>query len=115
MQEPRCSRPPPFLLSCKRTALASSASHQPPPFVLSRNMRFSLRVFALAAAAASLPGALGEPFAPAFCQSSCYAGIAACYGAAGLTFGTVPVAGPPAITVCNALFGTCMAGCEALG
>ncbi|KAH8106391.1 hypothetical protein DFH11DRAFT_1518269 [Phellopilus nigrolimitatus] len=74
-----------------------------------------MRLSPLALLAAALPGALGGPLAYGLCQTGCNAGVVACYGGAGFTFGTVPVIGAPAaILGCNALLGTCMAACAGL-
>ncbi|KXN81170.1 hypothetical protein AN958_05941 [Leucoagaricus sp. SymC.cos] len=49
------------------------------------------------------------------CQTGCNTVAVACYGAAGVTFGTIlAVAAPPAILACNAALGTCSAACAAV-
>lgn len=55
------------------------------------------------------------PVAYGVCQTGCSALVCACYGAAGLTFGTVvAAAGAPAAAIaCNTAFGTCSAKCAA--
>jgi len=58
---------------------------------------------------------IGEagPAAYGLCQAACSAAVVACYGAAGLTFGTVTAgAGAPAAAIaCNVAFGKCCAAC----
>jgi hypothetical protein len=61
------------------------------------------------------PGAMG------LCYTACNAGAVACYGAAGLTFGTTPAGwwvlltgGSAAAAACSAIQGTCMAACTPL-
>ncbi|KAK3831940.1 MAG: hypothetical protein J3R72DRAFT_454504 [Linnemannia gamsii] len=57
------------------------------------------------------------PLAYGICQSGCNALAVACYGAAGVTFGTMTAgAGIPAVIVgCNTGLGTCMVACIAAG
>ncbi|EIW80208.1 hypothetical protein CONPUDRAFT_20752, partial [Coniophora puteana RWD-64-598 SS2] len=62
-------------------------------------------------AASTAPAAFGGPLAYAACQTGCNTLAVACYAAAGFTFGTTIVAGPPAIVACNAALGTCMTAC----
>jgi len=51
------------------------------------------------------------------CQAGCAALVVACYGAAGLVFGTVTagVGAPAAALTCNVAFGKCSAACIAAG
>ncbi|KAK8049612.1 hypothetical protein PG994_011342 [Apiospora phragmitis] len=58
--------------------------------------------------------ATAGPLAYGICQAGCSAVVAACYGAAGFTFGTVAAAAAPAaIVACNSAYGTCQAACAA--
>ena len=62
-------------------------------------------------------GVIAGPFSYGLCQTGCNALAVACYGAAGLTFGTITagVGAPAAALACNVALGTCMAGCVAAG
>ncbi|KAL3070296.1 hypothetical protein niasHS_016123 [Heterodera schachtii] len=55
------------------------------------------------------------PAAYGVCQAGCAAVVVACYGAAGVVFGTITagVGTPPAIMACNAAYGSCQAACWA--
>jgi hypothetical protein len=57
------------------------------------------------------------PLSYAICQTGCNALAVACYGAAGVTFGTVTAGAgiPAAIVACNAGLGVCMSACVAAG
>ena len=57
------------------------------------------------------------PFSYGICQTGCNTIAVACYGGAGLTFGTVTAgAGIPAAAVaCNTALGICMTACVAAG
>jgi hypothetical protein len=57
------------------------------------------------------------PLAYGICQTGCNAVAVACYGAAGVTFGTVTAGAgiPAAIIGCNAALGVCMTACVAAG
>ncbi len=50
------------------------------------------------------------------CQAGCATVVMACYGAAGVTFGTITagVGTPAAILACNSAFGVCSAKCAAV-
>ena len=57
------------------------------------------------------------PLSYGVCQSGCNVLVVACYGAAGVTFGTITAgtSTPAVILGCNAGLGVCMAGCIAAG
>lgn len=60
--------------------------------------------------------ALSGPAAYGICQAGCAGIVVACFSAAGFVFGTVPgsqIAAVPALTACNAAWGTCCAACAA--
>ena len=59
----------------------------------------------------------GGPISYAICQTGCNALVVACYGAAGVTFGTVTAGAgvPAAIIACNTGLGACMSACVAAG
>ncbi|KAF5560641.1 methyltransferase [Fusarium phyllophilum] len=57
-------------------------------------------------------GVSAGPQAYAACQAGCSAIVMACYGAAGVIWGTILVVNaPPTIIACNDAFGTCSAVC----
>lgn len=54
------------------------------------------------------------PIGVGICYAGCAGLVVACFGAAGAVFGTVPgavIAASPALTACNAAFGSCMSMC----
>lgn len=57
------------------------------------------------------------PLAYGICQTGCNAVAVACYGAAGVTMGTITFGAgiAPAVMACAAAQGTCMAACVAAG
>jgi len=63
-----------------------------------------------------VPISQAGPLAYAACQTACAAGVVACYGSAGLVFGTVTagVGAPAAAVACNLAFAKCSAACAAL-
>ncbi|KAF2663912.1 hypothetical protein BT63DRAFT_461030 [Microthyrium microscopicum] len=73
-------------------------------------MRLSIPLFAAALLA---PSAFAGPAAYGICQAGCAAVVAACYAAAGATFGVAPPVAIPALAACNTAFGTCQAACWA--
>lgn len=58
----------------------------------------------------------GGPAAYGLCQAGCATVVVACYGAAGVVFGTVTAGATtaPAILACNVAFGKCSAVCAAV-
>ncbi|KAH7119993.1 hypothetical protein B0J11DRAFT_440189 [Dendryphion nanum] len=55
------------------------------------------------------------PAAYGICQAGCAGIVAACYGAAGCTWGaTLGATAPATIIACNLAFGKCQAACAAL-
>lgn len=73
----------------------------------------SIKLLLITLAIATGPSAVtAGPIAYALCQAGCSTLAAACYSAAGFTFGTVvAAAAPPAIIGCNTAFGSCQAAC----
>ncbi|KAJ3742886.1 hypothetical protein DFH05DRAFT_1262705 [Lentinula detonsa] len=65
---------------------------------------------------AGMQSAQAGPIAYGLCQTGCNVVAAACYAAAGFTFGTVIAAPttPAVILGCNAALGTCSATCAAV-
>lgn len=61
--------------------------------------------------------AQGGPLSYGICQTGCNAVAVACYGAAGVTMGTITFGAgiAPAVMACAAAQGTCMAACVAAG
>ena len=71
--------------------------------------------FIFPALLAMLGTASAGPLAYGICQAGCSALVVTCYGAGGLTFGTITAGvGAPAVALaCNASYGTCQAACAA--
>ncbi|XP_043465910.1 uncharacterized protein LOC122500848 [Leptopilina heterotoma] len=60
--------------------------------------------------------ATAGPLAAGICYAGCAGVVCACFAAAGVVFGTVPlsvIAATPALAGCNSAFATCMSLCSA--
>ncbi|KLO07918.1 hypothetical protein SCHPADRAFT_944882 [Schizopora paradoxa] len=75
-------------------------------------MRFNV-ILPVVVVVASAQNVLGGLLAYGLCQTGCNVLAAACYAAAGATFGTIAApAAPAAVVGCNGALGTCMAACS---
>lgn len=86
-------------------------------FISNLSKMYKVQIYCLVLFLGLISPAFAGPLAYGICQTGCNALAAACYTAAGATFGTVTAgAGVPAVILgCNAAQGVCMAGCVAAG
>ncbi|KAL3122513.1 hypothetical protein niasHT_003049 [Heterodera trifolii] len=82
---------------------------------MAKKITLSSALFALILLLSLVAHSRAGPAAYGVCQAGCAAVVVACYGAAGVVFGTITagVGTPPAIMACNAAYGSCQAACWA--